>query len=424
MDNSKQKIIYDLLIVGGGASGLSAAVSSNLLSKQKNKKLNIAIVESSDKIGKSILKTGNGRCNFSNTNITIENSSEYFNKKFVKKVFQTTEQVVDKYKIFKSLDNNNECMAALKMFEKLGLIWQTDKENRLYPYTNKATTVVDIFRYSLSKSAVKIIRNFRFENIIYRNNCFIVSSSNTKKLIAKKVIICCGKSLNNTILWKENFIKFQPILGPIETDNKYTKSLDGIRSQICCTLYEKNKKKIASEKGEILFRKYGVSGICIFNLSRFVKKNMNQILGIDFFPKISTSKILSILNKRFTEYSPNRKTISIEVLFAGILLPQISKVLGKKLGLDLNQIWQKDIESIVAEAKNFTLRAKKITNEKFCQGARGGIDVNSLNENLSYKLNNNLYFAGEAIDVDGPCGGYNLHWAWTSGILSGISAIE
>lgn len=312
----KQQI--NTAIVGGGPAGLAAAITA------ARARQNVTIFEKSDKLGKTILKTGNGRCNFSNINIDI---NKYNNPKLAASVLNK----VDVY----------------KFFDSLGLAVYVDNEGKMYPYTRKASTVVDVLIREIKKLNIKIELN-----------------STLKGKFDKVIIATGGKSKN--------------VLGPIKTNNEITKKLDGIRVHAKCSVGN------ISETGELLFRKYGVSGICIFNLSRYLGKELH----IDFFPEFTKDQLENYISKQ-----PYGKP---EDILAGIMLPKISKTLFKEK-IDINKL------------KDFKLHIKGIGDTKQCQVCRGGVP---------YLRKDNNFYAGEAVDVDGPCGGYNLHWAWASGIYA------
>ena len=305
-------------VVGGGPAGLAAAITAARLGQD------VTIFEKTNKLGKTILKTGNGRCNFSNTNIDV---NEYNNPQFVKEVLDQ----VDVY----------------KFFDSLGLAVYVDNEGRMYPYTRKASTVVDVLLREINKLNIKVKLNSSLEGKF------------------DKTIIATGGGTKN-------------ILGPLATNNEITKKFDGIRVHAKCTMNN------ISETGELLFRKYGVSGICIFNLSRY----LDDVLHIDFFPEFSEEELQAYITKQ--------PYIKPEEILAGIMLPKISKTLFKDK-IDINKL------------KDFTLHVKGIADASQCQVCRGGVN---------YLHKGNTYYAGEAVNVDGPCGGYNLHWAWASGIYA------
>ncbi|MDO5328736.1 MAG: FAD-dependent oxidoreductase [Coriobacteriia bacterium] len=359
----------DIAIIGGGASGLAAAI----VAVERGR--NVTIFESDDDIGHSILKTGNGRCNYSKLNI---NSNKYYNNKFVEKVFS---QVSPK--------------DVWKFFEDLGLLTYIDDEGRMFPYTKKASTIVDILKTRIQSLNINVITKTQINNLEEIKGKF------------NKVIICCGKHLDKLA----NDVHFQKLLCPIMTEEKQTKKLDGIKVQAKCSLVNSNNNVITSETGEILFREYGLSGICIFNLSRYVEKN--QKIEIDFFPHDTKKELITLLQNKFKTF--NQKEVLTSHLLNGILLPKISNTIFNNKTTKFNEI-----SSTINKLKKYQLTVKALNPESQYQICRGGIKP-ALISHKTLKFKENIYVTGEAIDVDGPCGGYNLHWAWTTGILAGKS---
>ena len=416
---------YDLVIVGGGASGLAAAISAKFTSLKLNKSYKIAILEKSKKLGNSILKTGNGRCNFSNINISSENTKDYNNPNFVKSIFDVADYKTKKYELF---ENNERLNATLKMFNYLGLACSIENEGRMYPYTNKSETIVNLLTQEINLLNIDTYLEYEVDHIEkcpstrYFN---IISSSDSTSINSKKIIFSAN---NRSILPKtfsNDIIPIKNILGPLKTNKSLVSKFDGIRAHAGVSLYSSKNTLLHREIGEILFRKYGVSGICIFNLSRFVAKNAKHQLLIDFFPEQSEKQLLFILNEKFNKLANFSNTIDIRFLLSGLILPQVSKFLFLDIVANISSVKKEDLKKIVFRLKNFKLKVEGIKDPKLCQIKRGGINVDLLDsKSLSHNYDNDFYFSGEIIDVDGPCGGYNLHWAWTSGILSGISAIE
>lgn len=426
MSNAKNIMsVYDISIIGAGPSGLAAAITIAKINRKFNKNISIAIFELNDKIGQSILKTGNGRCNFSNLNIDDEGIKTYYNAEFCNDVFSTCQDKVEKIKVF---DYNQEIITnpTLQLFEDLGLACYAEEDGKLFPYTNKASSVVDVLRYAVEDLNIDVYTNYKLINYLYnkKENLYYLKFNNNKKFNTKKLIISSGLVNFNKQEINKNINKIKKVLGPIKTETKFIKSLDGVRVHAGCSLVSDNKETVY-EVGEVLFRKYGLSGICIFNLSRYLE-NLNKLyIKIDFAPEDDKTNLLTLINNRYDKFKKFNQKISGQRLLAGLMLPSVANALCSYADIDFNNIDKKDIKKLCEAIKNFKLKVEDIGDAKQCQVSRGGIKVSLLNSNtLALKQDNNLFFTGEIIDVDGPCGGYNLHWAWTSGILAGISATE
>lgn len=411
-NNKFRNSSIDLAVIGGGPAGLAAAISAAKLSKANNKNIQINIYESENKLGKTILKTGNGRCNFSNYFIEENKGNLYNNAKFVNKVIDSCEQIT-KNKIYKIENNDEEVSAPLRMFEDLGLSCYYDDEGRLFPYTNKASSVVDVLRYEVEDLQIKTKCNQKLKSINFNEKyeTFEIGFVSGEKISAKKVIVSSGILNFDNKLIKKSLIPYKYVLGPIKTDTKFINNLDGVKAHVKCTIFDGNKEQ-SFEIGEVLFRKYGLSGICIFNLSRFLN-NSKQKIRIDFAPEDELKDLVNLVKKRYKKIKRNNeKNINFERLFAGMVLPKIIKSICKYTKVKENDVNAQNIEKICFALKHFDLNGIGIVDEKQCQVKRGGIDTSSLNPfTLEYKFMPGLYFAGEIVDVDGPCGGYNLYWA-------------
>lgn len=432
----KDKVV-DIAIIGGGPAGLSAAIASSQTSLLKNKKYTIVIFEKNDSIGKSILKTGNGRCNFSNYYAYKNQGKDYNNPKFCKNVFASCESKANELGIFQNEQEPEFNIPVYNMFEQLGLTCSIEDEGRMYPYTNKATSVLDVFDYALKDTKIKICLNHEFIKIKYNKekNLYCLFFSNNNKYFAKKIIFTTGAIKNNEFLFKYSVTKIKKALGPIKTNVEYLKNLDGIRVHAKCTIKNKlnssknnkNKKEIYEtlheETGELLFRRYGVSGICVFNVSRFLDKNMSQVLEIDFAPENTLEELYETLTQRYNTFKCNKQMTS-KRLMAGMMLPDVVECICNYSGIDSQNLNTDNLYTLAQSIKSFELIVKSIWDEKLCQITQGGVKTDVINgKTMELKNHNNIYVAGEIIDIDGPCGGYNLHWAWSSGILAGISSI-
>lgn len=395
----------DIAIIGGGASGLCAAIEA----KRNNKKLKIVVFEKLARVGKKILATGNGRCNLSNINAT-ENS--YNNPEFCKKIFE-------KY----SVKN------TLKFFNSIGLYTTVDSEGRVYPVSNTASSVLDCLRLEAEKIGVVFYCENKIETVEKQNNYFIIN----KNFYAKKIIFATGGKASpaqgsdgSGYDLLKNFgikiVKPVPALVPIKTDTKFTKQLKGIRCTAKLTLSSDN-KIFAENNGEILFTDYGVSGIATMELGGIVARNEHKklSLNIDLLPSFSYEKIYEIISKTNFENAEN--------LLIGLLPKKLGQVVCKAAGINtLNQntdkISQNDYKKIAAKIKSFTLEVKGTRDFEFAQITSGGADTKQFNEKTESKNIKGLFCVGEMLDIEGGCGGFNLQWAFASGLCAGYYASE
>lgn len=387
-----------VVVIGAGASGIIAALKAS----EKNE---VILLDSNDKCGKKILLTGNGRCNYWNSNIDISN-------------YQT-----DNYDILKNILNNKEIV--LNYLNNLG-IYPKIKNELYYPYSNQASSVQKIFTNELEKRNVKIIYNYKVESIIKKDK-FIISSIDDE-IIADKVIIATGsKALSKTgsdgsgyeILTKlgHKVNTVLPSLVPLKIEN--VESWDGVRCDSKIKLFI-NAELIKEEIGELQLTDYGVSGICIFNLSSIISKNLylkNKInLKINFVPTIDN--FYNFLNKRNEEL----KNKNISELLESLLPYKVLLVIIKKCNIK-NESWNELSENkkleLCKNIEEFDLKITDTLSFDRSQVCTGGVSLNEIKDTMESKIIDDLYIVGEILDVDGICGGFNLAFAFITGFLAG-----
>lgn len=398
-----------VVIIGGGASGLISSIFA------KNKDNEVIILERNSICGKKILATGNGRCNYWNEdqNLRHYNSTS---KNLLEKII--------------TLDNQKQIMT---LFNRIGIVPKI-KNGYYYPTSNQAISIRNALVTEATKLGVKIYQDALVDKVTHSNNKYIVEFNN-KKIIADSLIIATGskaspktgstgigytlaKSLGHTI------IEPLPALVQLVGQGKYFTSWDGIRSDVNVSLYAAN-KFIKEETGEIQLTSYGVSGICIFNLSRFasayLKENKKVEVVINFLPWLKEDAI-TYFDKR-TSLMPSR---TIFELLEGLLNNKLLNTFLSILKLDESRKWtnmsKQEKINLINILTNFHLPiidTKSFDNAQVCSG---GVDLSEINPNTMESLiNKNLYIVGELLDVDGDCGGYNLSFAWISGMLAGKS---
>lgn len=426
--------MYDIAIIGGGASGLACAVacmqqvrlqahkqdcSNPSLQSYSDKRFpRIVVLESGKRIGASIMRSGNGRCNFSNANLEV---SRYHHADFVQKVFS-------------ALEANPFAPSVLEWFKQLGLVWKEapGTGGLLYPFSNKANSVLDVLRYAIdvngielcTSSTVQAIRTTHAEHSACSSARFTVigetaltqDDSVPFAIDAYQVVIASGGITPKTLFSevKMPYVDPEPLLGPIRTTSSVSlKNLDGIRMQTKLSI----PKRSFEEEGEILFRDYGISGIVVFNASRYAQ--MGDTIVLDFVPQCSMEELTALFEQRI-ELIGTRKP---EDFLTGFVVARLAAVLLQNAGLDkVSQITKADAKKLAKACKEFPLTCQGIADERTCQVRRGGVQPSAVNS-ATLQINGypGLFVLGEVLDVDGPCGGYNLHWAWTTGLLAGCA---
>ena len=395
----------EVVIVGGGASGLTAAITAARNGKD------VTIIERNNKCGKKILITGNGRCNFWNTD---ENLSHFHSSNS---------------NLLKEFITDERKNSILKFFDSLGLAYKT-KNGYYYPFSNQAFTVENALLSECKKLNIKIINDITVEKII-KKDCFIINPDK-ENIKAKNIIIATGskaapKTGSDGLGYEiskslgHNIITPLPSLVQLKADEPYFKNWSGIRTDVKVNLLI-NHKYIKSETGEVQLTNYGLSGICIFNLSgetaKALNQNKNVIISINFIPFASNPKIfLQTLNK-----NSYHKTIS--ELLEGILHYKLVDIIIKKTHLKrdllLNTLTDNELNNLIKTLTDFQIEILDTHTLDHAQVCSGGIPLTEINSKTLESLKvKNLYFTGEIIDIDGDCGGYNLGWAWMSGIIAG-----
>ena len=411
----------DVIIVGGGVSGLMSAI--HLKNKLKDK-VKITILERLEKVGKKILATGNGKCNFTNTGIVNNNNikENYSNPKFVS-------NILSKY----------DYPYIKKYLENLGLYSKELSEGRVYPYTEQASTFLDVLRLNINKLGIEIENNYEVNKIAFKDNKFLVYNKNKRAfyLTCDKLILACGGKSAQILgsngsgydilkALKLKVSPFKPGLVGIKSDVNTLKTINGLRCKAMVSLYQKKAKKIVkSEFGEVQFKNDGLSGIVVMNLSNYIAHNpSNYNILLDLLPDYSLDDVKKILKKKQEDYGE----FEISNLLTGLLPKTLSMVILKKASIDLS-IYIKDLNTrslnkIANFIKELPFEVKGDYGFDKSQISVGGLEVSELDpDTLEVKKIPNLYVAGELINVDGKCGGFNFHWALASGIAcsDGIS---
>lgn len=400
-------IKYDVAVIGGCAAGITAAINA----KKLNPKLNIAIIEKLPRLGKKILATGNGRCNLTNLNAVC---ADYKNPQFVSPVFE-------KYAPEKVID----------FFESMGLLVYSDSEGRVYPRSNMASSVLDVLRFELEGLGIDAICDMPVTNIKKKNGGFVING----QYECKKLIIAAGGKASPSqgsdgsgyALAKQlghSVTKLYPSLVPLTVSNN-VKPLKGVRARnVKLTL--KSTETVKETQGELLFTDNGISGIAAMELAAAAEELISSGKGkaftvIDFLPDIPLKDLVDyLLNIKYI-----KGYCTLDMLFAGVLPKTIGVEICKasllyKQNRRISQLSHKDVACAALRAKSFELEVTGTKGFANAQVTSGGIPVNEINpETMESKICKGLYFAGEIIDVDAGCGGYNLQWAFASGLVAG-----
>lgn len=374
---------FDCIIIGGGASGSVCAI--NLAKKG----LTVAVVDGNAFPAKKLLVTGNGKCNILNSNL----SNEFYNIN------------VDEY--FKKCDFQK----MKDFFNSIGIEIYEDLQHRCYPITNSAKSVVSAIKNQFEKFNIKFFGEQIVQNFEKKDDYFEVFLKNNA-ILSKKLVLACGGNKMFGCLSDEKIVPFVPSLVALKTQES-TKKLDGVRVQNVKVTLKINNKQYC-QNGEILFKENGISGICIFNLSSHLARfnDFNSQLFIDFLPNLSIEKTNTLIKEHICIFE------NACDLLTGIVHEKVAQEILKRvnvLNLKSKLLNTEQIENISKLIHN--LNYKTCACYENNQVYSGGIDLKSLSKCLESSLTDGLYFAGEVVNVDGECGGYNLSWAWASGMI-------
>ena len=396
-------MIYDVAVVGGGASGIMAALAASKGGRR------VVLIEQNDRLGKKIVASGNGRCNYSNTTIESEgNFYMYNNPKFVSYALSNIDSAI-----------------LRNYFESIGLL-SAYEDDRVYPSSFSSSQVIDVLRQALEKSGVNVKTGIEILGLSKNKNIFTLTSEE-RSFHANAVIVATGSSAGISkppkyFLSEHTLTDMVPSMLPIHTDTTYLKGLQGVRANVKMTLvYEGD--EIHKEEGEILFKDFGVSGMVTFctsvYLSRILKKGkfQNAKLYIDFLPQYTITKVNEMLMRMANIYSDS----NLGGLLVGIFHKNISANILAFAGLSADmEANYNNIHMLSLAIKRFELQVTGLPNFKNAQIVSGGYNVAEFSKHsFESKRIHGLFVVGEALDIDGICGGFNLHWAFASGLIAG-----
>jgi len=404
--------IYDALIIGGGASGLAAACA---LARRGRR---VVLLEKQDRVGRKLLSTGNGRCNLTNLKAGAEN-------------YQSGKQAA---------------RAALKawppkkvigFFETLGIPCVTDEAKRVYPMSRQAASVLDALRLGCDEAGVETRTGFRVTALNMREGGFEAVSERGERVYGRCALVCtgglaapklgaCGDGYRLLEGLGHTIVPCFPAIAALVTPPEPVRGLKGIRAEVEIALLCGG-ESLRSERGEVLFADSGVSGIAAMQLAHMV--NVALYVGkrcavrLNFVPGLDAS---ALLRKRAADL-PKR---SLEDFLNGIVPKRLGQSLVKAAGLPLNaaagSLSEKQIDALAGVLSGWTLPVTGTQDYDQAQVTGGGANLRDFDIRCMGSLyRDGLFAAGEVLDVDGDCGGFNLQWAWSSALLAaeGIEAV-
>ena len=396
-----------MIIIGAGASGLVAAI---MIARAG---LSVKVYEKNKKIGKKILATGNGRCNVTNQNIELSN-------------FHGSNPSFANYSL--KYFNTDTCK---KFFMELGIELIEGKKGRLYPRSMQSASIVELLKHECERLKVDFLLEQEVLDIDKKRDNFSLSL-NGHKVSASKVLIATG-GLAMPILGGNDSgyklaKKFNHNIVPTSASlvqvlcKEDLKPIAGVKIEGNIEVYENGRNK-AFSNGDILFTNYGISGSAVLDISRVISRALlyqkELHVVIDLVPEYSKDTLRDIMQKRLK----HRNGKNLALWLDGFINPKLAKFMQSSLQINnIDKINAKELNKIVYALKNLILHVDGTKGFKTAEVTAGGIDTDEVNpKTMESRLKKGLFFSGEVLDIDGDCGGYNLHWAWASGMSAGLA---
>ena len=386
----------NLAIIGGGAAGLMLA---NSLKNQDG----VVLIERGERLGRKLSATGNGQGNLTNLGVV---DAEYFSVS--KTLSSHIQQAITAY----------DHQSMIDFFRALGVLCIADERGRVYPSGRQASALTDALRFALAKKGTDVRLETQVTKLEKKGDGFVLTlatKSGEEKLYADKVVLCAGgKAAKNfgtdgnayalAQAFGHTVTKLYPSLVQLKTDTDHIKTLKGIRVNDGI-ITAKTLTRTLSVQGDIIFTDYGVSGDAVFRLSAFIADEIDNggcTLSLDLLPQYTKEEIYALLQAKRKAFPD----MAVGELLFGIVNNQVGRAVMRRSANDLKR---------AAElVKAFPLSVKGSLGFDYAQVTKGGIPLHEITENLESRLQKGLYFAGEILDVDGQCGGFNLQWAYAS----------
>ena len=374
---------YDVAIVGGGAAGLACALTLNRI----NKSISVVVIDACERLGKKLAATGNGQGNVSNSNLSAAN------------YHGGGARLADAV-----IGGNYMLPAGL-----FNCLFTEDDEGRIYPSGRQASALVDSFLYDLRGGRVQFVNPARVTDI---KKGFRLTLADGRTLSADRVVLACGgkaqkqfgtdgSSYSLARGFGHNVTPLSPSLVQLRTDTAHIRTLKGIRAD-CIVSAASSGRIICASRGDVIFADYGVSGNAVFKISSHIAGKSDVTLNIAFLPDTDERDIIEDINRKMALGYPHGELLS------GTIHNQIGRAVIRRSGQSAGEI--------AHTLKNFTLKLTGTLGFDHAQVTHGGIDCADIGEDMQSKLVKGLYLVGEYVDVDGDCGGYNLLWAFASGV--------
>ena len=395
----------DVIVIGGGAAGMMAALTA-----AENQDNRVVLVERGPRLGRKLAVTGNGRCNLANRELS---PARYHGRQpaFVRPALGAF-----------------GVEATLAFVRGLGLVTVTEPSGRVYPHSDQAGSVVDVLRLALAGRGVTVLTDSPVTEAVRRDGCFSVTAAG-RTLKADRLIIACGGAAGTRAggcmdgyrllaAFGHSCTPLLPSLVQLKTDNAFTRPLKGVRA-VAAVAVEQGGRVLARSRGEVQFTDYGVSGPAVFDIARAaVSAGTGAAVALDLLPQLDEAELLALLAAR------KQAGLTAENLLTGILHNKLGRTVVTSLGISLaapvSELAEGQLAAVARHVKRTVLPVTGSLGMEGAQVTAGGVSTAEFDENtMRSRLVPGLYAAGEVLDIDGDCGGYNLQWAWSSGRLAG-----
>lgn len=395
-----------IVIIGGGASGMAAAIRA--AADESNQ---VTLLERQSRVGRKLLATGNGRCNLTNTN-TVQAHYHGENPAFVQPALQAYPP-----------------SAVLDFFRDLGLKTVTEYGGRVYPLSDHAGSVLDVLRLALERPNIEVHTGTAAESVRCRGDKFNVSWVDGG-ICAEKLVVACGGCAGSklggvtdgyTLLEQLGHSRtaLRPALTQLRTAPDYPRALKGIRTDAVLRLL-RGEKPLASAHGDVLFTETGLSGTAVFEISRVAAGCEGLTAALDFFSAEEETGLLADLavrRDRWPQLPANQLLTGAAQSRLGQMLCKYAGISGGSTAVELTDA---QLAALARAMKDFRLPVSGVSGFEAAQVTAGGIRTSEFDpETMASRIVPGLYACGEVLDIDGDCGGFNLQWAWASGLLAG-----
>lgn len=429
----------EIVVIGGGAAGMCAAIVAARMGGE------VTLLEQNTELGKKILATGNGRCNYTNmdmdreyfyssTSQIIEPRKISFDDSSIKDIVEGTGEYTCGPDFLEGFLEDFPTDRILKFFSDLG-ISPRERDGYVYPFNDQATAIREALAGELFRLGVKVVCGCSVDSISIDESQYTINTKQGIYTTNKCILATGGNSglspktehrgydlIANT---KHHLVPMIPALTGLKCEERFFKRLSGVRSDATVSIYIDG-KNLGSDTGEVQLTDYGISGIPVFQISRFAGLGLQQekevTATLDFVPHMNMEEFIEFLTHRKELFEGSKFKLFLNGLFKEKLGLFLMEESGFTLSTQVSDITKEELKNFGKICKNLTVKVIGINDYSKSQVTAGGVPLTEIADTFESKLHKGLYLVGEVLDVDGICGGYNLHFAWGSGIHAGLHA--